>query len=97
MSDKGSAPDYISYIVRSINVPIEINYGVVNNQMLMRALCYLPLATENKEADYYGHLENYLEFAREEDIPQTGELLYVFYSLMDNFNEGEFEDFLRVA
>lgn len=87
----------MAYLIREINVPIEINYGVVNNNNLLRVLCNLPLTTENTEADYYEHLDNYLECVCEDDVADPGELLFIFNSLLDNFIEGEYEDFFRVG
>ena len=95
-SEKGASPDYLSYLVRAIDIPIEINCGNSVDLMLLRVLCHLPLATENKESDYYTHLNNFIEFSAEEDAKDSGELLFVLYDLLENYNDGEFEDFFRV-
>lgn len=89
--------DSKGYLVRLLNIPLELNYGTISNTSLMRVVCNLPLDSEVSKSDYYKHLDIYTQCTRETDVKDTGEILFAVNVVIENYDESEFDDFFKVG
>lgn len=96
-SEEMTGVDSKAYLVKIINIPLEINYGTITNTSLMRVICNLPLDSESAKSDYYTHLDIYRQTTRETDVQDTGEILYAVNVIIENYDEGDFDDFFKVG
>lgn len=94
-------PDIVNkaYLVRVLNTSIDINDdSKINptNLSFLRVICNLPLVTESISADYYAHLAIYRQNTCEHDVQDTGELVFTLSQLIENYDEGDFDEFFKV-
>ncbi len=85
-----SAIDTSPYLIRTVTLPIDI-YSESDITPMIKVVCNLPLTFETIDVDYYSHLDDYIKNVDENDVADTGELVYTLNVILENYEEADFE------